>query len=78
MFEVTQAHRRAIDDIIDQKEALKERSKEITEAIKALADEIQVKPAELNPVIALIAEERANPGALEAKREQIDLASDVA
>lgn len=67
-------HKRVIKNIMLQQDALSERKAEIAESVKALADQLAIKPAEINKVIALVRKEEAQKGTLAFNQEILDLA----
>lgn len=69
--------RKAIEDIIPRRESLKDKQKELTDDIKALALAYNVKPAELNKVIKLVELEQIEKGAIAQEMAIIKAADEV-
>jgi DNA-directed RNA polymerase sigma subunit (sigma70/sigma32) len=73
-----QNHRDILNNIMDQQDALEQRKEEIDESVKALAEQLEVKPAEVKKIISLIRKERARTGSLDGDQELLDIAKDCA
>jgi DNA-directed RNA polymerase sigma subunit (sigma70/sigma32) len=73
-----QNHRDILNNIMDQQDALEQRKEEIDETVKALAEQLEVKPAEVKKIISLIRKERARTGSLDGDQELLDIAKDCA
>ncbi len=70
--------RDGIQDILNQKIRLKQIQDEIKESVLALAERFDMKPARLNKIINLVDKERSQGGVIEAEREILADAEDVA
>ena len=67
-------HRDTINDVLNQMDALETRKAEIRESVKALAEELETKPAAINKIIKLVKAERKLSGALESESTLLDYA----
>jgi CRISPR/Cas system Type II protein with McrA/HNH and RuvC-like nuclease domain len=66
----------AIEDILNQRAKVARVNEEIKEAVKAVAERFDLKPAQLNKVIGLVEKERDKGGVLDAERSILDIAAD--
>ena len=70
--------KKAIQDVIIRREGANRVLAQIKEDIKAIAENLGVKPAQINKVISLVEKERGKGGVLEGERNIIDAAEDMA
>jgi hypothetical protein len=78
MKPVTSAHIDLIRDIMRTQDQVKEHQVGVRDAIKALADQLETKPARVNAIIRLVRKEQTEPGALEFEQDTLDAAEKVA
>ena len=74
---IDSALKSAIEDILNQRARVARLNEEIKEAIKAVADRFDLKPAQLNKVVGLVERERDKGGVLDAERSVLDIAADL-
>ncbi len=74
---LTEAHKKRIRAVIANKAKVKIDQDFLKDDVKAIADELGLKPAKLNEVIALIMLEEGTGGAILEKNTTIDLAEQV-
>lgn len=70
--------KKAIQDVIERREGANQVLAQIKEDIKAIAERLGVKPAQINKVISLVEKERGKGGVIEVERNIIDAAEDMA
>lgn len=70
------ALRDGIDGILNQRQKIKSMQDGVKEAVTALAERFDMKPAQLNKVIGLIEKEREKGGVLALEREILEQAED--
>ncbi len=71
------ALRDGIQDILSRRQQIKSIQEEIKEAVAALAERFEMKPAQLNKIIGLVEKEREKGGVLASEREILDQAEDA-
>ncbi|MEC4682272.1 MAG: hypothetical protein VST70_01130 [Nitrospirota bacterium] len=69
--------KRKFEEILNQKEKLKETQDNLKESVKELADEIAVKSAFVNRILGLVEKERAKPGVISDERDIVSAAGEV-
>ena len=76
-MELDHKAREAIEDIINRREGINSIQAQLKEAIKAIAESLAVKPAQVARIISLVERERAKGDVLEAERGVIDAAESL-
>ena len=69
--------KRKFEEILNQKEKLKETQDNLKESVKELADEMGVKSAFVNRILGLVEKERAKPGVISDERDIVSAAGEV-
>ena len=67
-----------LEDIINRREGIESMQAQIKDDIKAIAETLGVKSAQINKVIALVEKERAKGGVISQEQEILDVAERVA
>ncbi len=67
-----------LEDIINRREGIASMQAQIKDDIKAIAEALGVKPAQINKVITLVEKERAKGGVISQEQEILDVAERVA
>lgn len=67
-----------LEDIINRREGIASMQAQIKDDIKAIAETLGVKSAQINKVIALVEKERAKGGVISQEQEILDVAERVA
>ena len=67
-----------LEDIINRREGIASMQAQIKDDIKAIAEALGVKSAQINKVIALVEKERAKGGVISQEQEILDVAERVA
>ncbi|MBU2805638.1 hypothetical protein HF668_10870 [Acidithiobacillus ferridurans] len=73
-MELDQKAREAIEDIITRREGINSMQAQIKEDIKAVAEYLAIKPAQVGKIISLVERERAKGDAIETERDIIETA----
>ena len=76
-MELDHKAREAIEDIINRREGINSIQAQLKEDIKAIAEYLAVKPAQVARIISLVERERAKGDVLEAERGVIDAAESL-
>ena len=76
-LELDHKAREAIEDIINRREGINSIQAQLKEDIKAIAEYLAVKPAQVARIISLVERERAKGDVLEAERWVIDAAESM-
>ena len=76
-MELDHKAREAIEDIINRREGINSIQAQLKEDIKAIAEYLAVKPAQVARIISLVERERAKGDVLEAERGVIDAAESM-
>jgi flagellar motility protein MotE (MotC chaperone) len=76
-LELDHKARAAIEDIINRREGVNSIQTQLKEDIKAIAEYLAVKPAQVARIISLVERERAKGDVLEAERGVIDAAESM-
>ena len=76
-MELDHKAREAIEDIINRREGINSIQAQIKEDIKAIAEYLAVKPAQVARIISLVERERAKGDVLDAERGVIDAAESM-
>ncbi|MEB8535934.1 MULTISPECIES: hypothetical protein [Acidithiobacillus] len=76
-MELDHKAREAIEDIINRREGINSIQTQLKEDIKAIAEYLAVKPAQVARIISLVERERAKGDVLEAERGVIDAAESL-
>ena len=76
-LELDHKAREAIEDIINRREGINSIQAQLKEDIKAIAEYLAVKPAQVARIISLVERERAKGDVLEAERGVIDAAESM-
>ena len=76
-MELDHKAREAIEDIINRQEGINSIQTQLKEDIKAIAEYLAVKPAQVARIISLVERERAKGDVLEAERGVIDAAESM-
>lgn len=64
----------AIEDVLRRRESVGSMQEQLKEDVKAIAETMGIKAAQLNKILGLIEKERTTGGAVEAERQILDLA----
>ncbi len=67
-----------LEDIINRREGIASMQAQIKDDIKAIAEALGVKAAQINKVITLVEKERAKGGVISQEQEILDVAERVA
>lgn len=67
----------AIEDIINRREGIASMQAQIKEDIKAVAEHLGVKPAQMTKIIGLVEKERAKGDVIAGERDIIDAAEEM-
>ena len=67
-----------LEDIINRREGIASMQAQIKDDIKAIAEALGVKSAQINKVITLVEKERAKGGVISQEQEILDVAERVA
>lgn len=78
MRTLTSLDKDTIADIMTNQDQIKARQAEVKEAIKALAERLETKPARVNSIIRLVRKEQSEPGTIEFEQDTLDAATKVA
>ncbi|QQD73080.1 hypothetical protein [Acidithiobacillus ferrivorans] len=70
--------KKAIEDVINRRTAIHSMQEQIKEDIKAIAEYLDIKPAQLNKIIGLVEKERENGDVVESERDILDTVEDIA
>ena len=70
--------KKAIEDVINRRTAIHSMQEQIKEDIKAIAEYLDIKPAQLNKIIGLVEKERENGDVVESERDILDMVEDIA
>lgn len=70
-------YRDAIEDVLRQREKVARMQEGIKDAVKAIAERFDRKPAQVNKVIVLVEKERGKGGVLEEHHNLLDDAESV-
>ncbi len=73
-MEIDSAARKTIEDILTQRTRVAAMSDSIKESIKALAERLDVKPAQITKVITLVEKEREKGDVIEGERNTLETA----
>ena len=76
-MELDHKAREAIEDIINRREGINSIQTQLKEDIKAIAEYLAVKPAQVARIISLVERERAKGDVLDAERGVIDAAESM-
>ena len=76
-MELDHKAREAIEDIINRREGINSIQAQLKEDIKAIAEYLAVKPAQVARIISLVERERAKGDVLDAERGVIDAAESM-
>lgn len=67
-----------IEDIIDRRVGIASMQTQIKDDIKAIAESLDIKPAQVGKIISLVEKERDKGGVLDAERDVLDAAESLA
>ena len=70
--------KKAIEDVINRRTAIHSMQEQFEEEIKAIAEYLDIKPAQLNKIIGLVEKERENGDVVESERDILDTVEDIA
>jgi hypothetical protein len=70
--------RKAIEDVINRRTAIASMQEQLKEDVKAIAEYLDIKPAQLNKIIGLVEKERENGDVVESERDILDMVEDIA
>ncbi len=73
-MELDHKSREVIEDILTRRQGIQSMQAQLKEDLKALADYLAVKPAQVARIISLVERERAKGDVLAAERDLIDAA----
>lgn len=73
-MELDHKSREVIEDILNRRQGIQSMQAQLKEDLKALADYLAVKPAQVARIISLVERERAKGDVLAAERDLIDAA----
>ncbi|WP_215844556.1 hypothetical protein HHS34_005475 [Acidithiobacillus montserratensis] len=71
------AIKEGLQDILNQRSKIARMQEEVKEAVKALAERFDRKPAEINKIIGLIEKERDKGGVIADARNLLDEAEEM-
>jgi hypothetical protein len=71
------ANKKRFEAILNQKEELKETQETLKDAVKQLADELGVKPADITKILGLVEKERAKGGVIADERDILETAGEL-
>lgn len=71
------AIKKRFEAILNQKEELKETQETLKDAVKQLADELGVKPADITKILGLVEKERAKRGVIADERDILETAGEL-
>ncbi len=71
-MEITKKVRDAIEDIINRREGIASMQEQLKEDIKAVAEQLDIKPAKLNRIIGLVEKERQTGEVVQDERGILD------
>ncbi|MHB1632476.1 MAG: hypothetical protein ACYCQL_09740 [Acidithiobacillus sp.] len=77
-MQLDQKAKDAIEDIINRREGITSMQTQIKEDIKAVAEYLGGKPAQLSKIIALVEKEREKGDVISGERDIIDAAEEMA
>jgi len=69
--------REVIEDILNRRQGIQSMQTQLKEDLKALADYLAVKPAQVARIVSLVERERAKGDVLAAERDLIDAAESM-
>lgn len=75
--QITSEHRKALRAILDNMEKIKMDNEALKEDKKALADQMNVKPAIINKITSIMKKEQEEGGVLRQERNTLDLIEQV-
>ncbi len=70
--------KKKLEEILNQKEELKEAQESLKESVKKLADELGVKPAVVSRLLGFVEKERAKRGIIADERDILETAGEIA
>jgi fumarylacetoacetate (FAA) hydrolase family protein len=76
-MELDHKSREVIEDILNRRQGIQSMQAQLKEDLKALADYLAVKPAQVARIISLVERERAKGDVLAAERDLIDAAESM-
>ena len=76
-MELDHKSREVIEDILNRRQGIQSMQAQLKEDLKALADYLAVKPAQVARIISLVERERAKGDILAAERDLIDAAESM-
>jgi fumarylacetoacetate (FAA) hydrolase family protein len=76
-MELDHKSREVIEDILTRRQGIQSMQAQLKEDLKALADHLAVKPAQVARIISLVERERAKGDVLAAERNLIDAAESM-
>ncbi|WP_291520698.1 hypothetical protein [Acidithiobacillus sp.] len=77
-MQLDQKTKEAVEDIINRREGIASMQTQIKEDIKAVADHLGVKPAQMSKIISLVEKEREKGDVISGERDIIDAAEEMA
>lgn len=76
-MELDHKSREVIEDILTRRQGIQSMQAQLKEDIKALADYLAIKPAQVARILSLVERERAKGDVLAAERDLIDAAESM-
>ena len=76
-MELDQKAREVIEDILNRRQGIQSLQAQLKEDLKALADYLAIKPAQVSRIISLVERERAKGDVLAAERDLLDTAESM-
>ena len=76
-MQLDQKTKEAVEDIINRREGIASMQTQIKEDIKAVADHLGVKPAQMSKIISLVEKEREKGDVISGERDIIDAAEEM-
>ena len=71
-MEISKKAREAIEDIINRRAKIASMQEQLKEAVKAVAEHLDIKPGKLNKIIGLVEKERQSGEVVEEERDTLD------
>ena len=76
-MELDTKSRAVIEDILNRRQGIQSMQAQLKEDLKALAEHLAIKPAQISRLISLVERERAKGDVLDAERDLIDAAESL-
>ena len=76
-MELDSKAREVIEDILNRRQGIQSMQAQLKEDLKALADYLAIKPAQVGRIISLVERERAKGDVLAAERDLLDAAESL-